>query len=129
MNQNKDLKPRINMLTNNIPFYQKRDVRQITESIKDQNYLSNVNVDKVYGFRYNQMADDQQDPWRNDTDSLKSAQRAVRPKHRQKYKGNGTIKLLNGMPLSLDDEPVNMFCDLLKGYPKERALKHQELVQ
>ena len=39
------------------------------------------------------------------------------------------IKLLNGMPLSLDDEPVDVHCDLLKGRSKERALEHQNMIQ
>lgn len=36
------------------------------------------------------------------------------------------IKLLNGMPLSLDDEAVDLGCDLLQGKQRERALEHQK---
>ena len=61
-------------------------------------------------------------------DQSPTLDRAARGKHRKK-KGNGMIKLLNGMPLSLDDEPVDVHCDLLKGRSKERALEHQNMIQ
>ena len=98
-----------------------------------QDFSKNVNVDKVYGFRYNQIVDAESSdcktgsprPPQQDPDSPQ--ERAGKGKHRKK--GNGMIKLPNGLPLSLDDEAVDLGCDLLKGRQRERALEHQEQVQ
>ena len=89
----------------------------------------------MYGFRYNQTGDGESSdykmnspqPYNRDPDPPQD--RTVKAKNRKKNKGNGMIKLLNGMPLSLDDEAVDLGCDLLQGKQRERALEHQKQVQ
>jgi hypothetical protein len=60
MDPDNNKKPKVKMLTKEIPI--EMTSKQNSPS-KDENFMKNQDVDKIYGFRYNQLDNDMNDEW------------------------------------------------------------------